>query len=995
MSAARHFAKSKPIIVVKSGRTARSALAAASHTGAIAADDTLYSAVFRRAGVVRVDEIEDLFNASETLSRVSSPRGPRLGIVTNAGGPGVMACDRLLHLGGELAELAPETDEKLKACLPAFGARGNPVDVAGDADAQRYAAAAQALMDDPNCDGVLAILTPLAMSDPTPTAQALVEVSRTHQLKPLLTSFMGEIKMADGIRIFRSAHVPTFDTPEDAVRAYMNMYQYTRNLANLYETPADILPDFDPDREAVKNTFIEVARDGRAILSEPEAKAVLDAYQIPAVRTVVATTAEECAAAAEQIGFPVAIKSLSHDITHKSDAAGVALVGDVVAEDLDGHREADLLGCRRAFLGGRGDHGLDDRDLVGVEHGLGLGLAEDGAAVAGDLDERVLNGLAVGIEVGEDVGRRLIEVREVARVLVHVHVGAHRVLGGVEGGHVGAVEDPDAVGHLDLAHERGEQRLRVELVSARDLDQRLGRGRGVAHRQRREDRQHAVAVGVVHERLRGGGVPLGVGVAGHVDRVAAGAEGGQAGFELLVGLGRELGELTAQVQQEVAGHHAGAAGVGHDAEAWPARARDAAQCFARVEQVFDLVDAHDASAAEDGAVQRVVGGDGAGVAGGRKRAARRAAALDDDDRLALGEVPRGAHEFARVSDRLDVEDDAARVRVGAEVVDEVAEVHVGHGADAHEGAETHLVGGRPVENGGAEGAGLAEERDASGGRDHVGEGHVEVHAGADVTQAVGADHAHAVALGDSVDVFLELLAGAADLLEAGGHDDGAGHARLAALAHRLGDGLGRHGDDRQVDLVGDLADGGVRLDALHRLRRHVDRVDDAVVLRADEVAQEDVADRPLLVGGADDGDAPGAEQFVEVTYAHDSLPSFVVALLRASEQSNHERRKRVMSIRNLDKLFGPRSIAVIGASNKKGSVGYVLLRNLISAEYDGIVYPVNVSAQSVQGIQAYASISQVPHKIDLAVIAVPAKAVPETMRECGEAGVAGTAMTAR
>jgi acetyltransferase len=325
MSAARHFAKSKPIIVVKSGRTARSALAAASHTGAIAGDDTLYSAFFRRAGVVRVDEIEDLFNASETLSRVSSPRGPRLGIVTNAGGPGVMACDRLLHLGGELAELAPETDEKLKACLPAFGARGNPVDVAGDADAQRYAAAAQALMDDPNCDGVLAILTPLAMRDPTPTAQALVEVSRTHQLKPLLTSFMGQIKMADAIRIFRSAHVPTFDTPEDAVRAYMYMYQYTRNLANLYETPADILPLFDPDREAVKNTFIEVARDGRAILSEPEAKAVLDAYQIPVVKTVVATTAEECAAAAAQIGFPVAIKILSHDITHKSDVGGVAL----------------------------------------------------------------------------------------------------------------------------------------------------------------------------------------------------------------------------------------------------------------------------------------------------------------------------------------------------------------------------------------------------------------------------------------------------------------------------------------------------------------------------------------------------------------------------------------------------------------------------------------------------------------------------------------------
>jgi acetyltransferase len=163
------------------------------------------------------------------------------------------------------------------------------------------------------------------MSDPTATAWALVEVSRTHQLKPLLTSFMGKIKVAEGIRILREAHLPTFNTPEDAVRAYMYMYQYTSNLANLYETPADIVPDFCPDREAVKATFIEVARQGRSILSEPEAKGVLDAYQIPTVRTIVATTAQECAAAAKEIGFPVAIKILSHDITHKSDVGGVIL----------------------------------------------------------------------------------------------------------------------------------------------------------------------------------------------------------------------------------------------------------------------------------------------------------------------------------------------------------------------------------------------------------------------------------------------------------------------------------------------------------------------------------------------------------------------------------------------------------------------------------------------------------------------------------------------
>ncbi len=325
MSAARHFAMTKPVIVVKSGRSARGALAAASHTGAIAGDDTLYSAAFRRAGVVRVDEIEDLFDASEALSLVGSPRGPRLGIVTNAGGPGVMACDRLLSLGGELAEFGPETDAKLTAALPTFGSRGNPVDVLGDADAARYGAAAQAVIDDPNCDGVLAILTPQAMSDPAGTAQALVEVAGTHRTKPLLTSFMGEIKVADGLKVLRSGHVPTFDTPEDAVRAYMYMWQYARNLNNLYETPADVLADFTPDREAVKNLFVSVAREGRAVLTEPEAKAVLAAYEVPVNTTLVATTAKQCAAAAAKIGFPVAIKILSHDITHKSDVGGIVL----------------------------------------------------------------------------------------------------------------------------------------------------------------------------------------------------------------------------------------------------------------------------------------------------------------------------------------------------------------------------------------------------------------------------------------------------------------------------------------------------------------------------------------------------------------------------------------------------------------------------------------------------------------------------------------------
>jgi len=396
MSAARHFAKTKPIIVVKSGRTARSALAAASHTGAIAGDDTLYSAAFRRAGIVRVDEIEDLFDCSETLSRQISPRGPKLAIVTNAGGPGVMAADRLLALGGELAELAPETTAKLEEFLPRFAAIGNPVDVGGDADAERYSKATETLIEDPNIDGVVAILTPQAMSYPTETAEALVELSRKHQGKPLLTSFMGEIKVHSGVTAFRSAHVPTFDTPEDAVKAFMYMYQYTKNLESLYETPEDILPDFRPRRDAVKKLFIRVARDGRSTLTEAEAKEVLEAYHIPIVKTKVATTAEECAKVAEEIGFPVAIKIHSHDVTHKSDVGGIALnvrsapeaanqFAKITTRVAEAKPDAELLGVTvqemsrggiEVILGGKRDQTFGPALMFGMG-GTGVELYRD------------------------------------------------------------------------------------------------------------------------------------------------------------------------------------------------------------------------------------------------------------------------------------------------------------------------------------------------------------------------------------------------------------------------------------------------------------------------------------------------------------------------------------------------------------------------------------------------------------------------------------------
>ena len=175
--------------------------------------------------------------------------------------------------------------------------------------AERFAVATQALIDDPNCDGVSAILTPQAMSHPTATAQALIKVARTHQLKPLLTSFMGEIKVAEAIKLFHAARVPTFNTPEDAVGAYMYMYQYARNLANLYETPGDILPQFEPTAPRSRRRFWPSRAMAVSVLTEPEGQTIIQAYQIPVVRTLVATSPEECAAAAEEVGLPVAVKS--------------------------------------------------------------------------------------------------------------------------------------------------------------------------------------------------------------------------------------------------------------------------------------------------------------------------------------------------------------------------------------------------------------------------------------------------------------------------------------------------------------------------------------------------------------------------------------------------------------------------------------------------------------------------------------------------------------
>ncbi|MGD8507125.1 MAG: CoA-binding protein, partial [Candidatus Bathyarchaeota archaeon] len=260
INAARHYAKTKPIIVAKSGRFSESARAASSHTGALAGEDLIYDAAFKRAGLVRVDEIADLFHSAEVLGMQPLPEGPNLAIITNAGGPGVMATDALIARYGKLAELSQETMEKLNSFLPPYWSRGNPIDILGDSRAARYKPVIEACLDDANVDGLIVIYTGQAMGDPVEIARSIVEIHQTkgHD-KTILTSFMGH-KTEEANKIFTRNQIPTFSTPEQAVKTYMYMYQYKRNLEMLYETaeelPADITSPKVPIITIMKNAAL-------------------------------------------------------------------------------------------------------------------------------------------------------------------------------------------------------------------------------------------------------------------------------------------------------------------------------------------------------------------------------------------------------------------------------------------------------------------------------------------------------------------------------------------------------------------------------------------------------------------------------------------------------------------------------------------------------------------------------------------------------------------
>ncbi len=324
LSAAREVSLNKPIIVIKAGRTAQAAKAAASHTGTLAGSDEVLDAAFRRCGVLRVNTIADLFYMAEVLSKQPRPKGPKLAIVTNAGGPGVLAADSIIANGGELAEVSPSTLEQLNVLLPPAWSHNNPVDILGDAPPDKFAKVVELVAKDPNNDGVLAITCPQGMAHPTTTAERLVPFAKGLG-KPVLACWMGGPEMVPGIHIMNQAGIPTFPFPDTAARIFYYMWCYAYLLRGLYETP--VLPHGEqgPDRARAEAILQSVRQSGRTILTEPESKQLLACYGIPTVPTLEAHTEDEAVAKAEEIGFPVVVKLLSHTITHKTDVGGVRL----------------------------------------------------------------------------------------------------------------------------------------------------------------------------------------------------------------------------------------------------------------------------------------------------------------------------------------------------------------------------------------------------------------------------------------------------------------------------------------------------------------------------------------------------------------------------------------------------------------------------------------------------------------------------------------------
>ncbi len=324
VTAARAFARKKPIIVYKAGRFPESAKAAASHTGAMASEDAIYDALFRRAGVARVYNIGNIFDFTDFIGKKRIPKGPNLAIVTNAGGPGVMATDSLIANGGHLCKLGEGTMKKLDNALPSFWSHNNPVDVLGDAHPELVAKATEIVLNDPEVDAVLVILTPQAMTKPTHTAKAIIELANGTS-KPILATWLGGKSMRESMNLFSKSGIAAYRTPEQAIRAFMTLVDYSRNMEALYETPKEVPVSFHYDRNTLREKFVNEIFPKQKIMSVADAKALINSYGIQSTKPVLVNSVDEAVNEAAKIGYPVVLKIDSPDAPHKSEIGGVVL----------------------------------------------------------------------------------------------------------------------------------------------------------------------------------------------------------------------------------------------------------------------------------------------------------------------------------------------------------------------------------------------------------------------------------------------------------------------------------------------------------------------------------------------------------------------------------------------------------------------------------------------------------------------------------------------
>ena len=324
LSAARAFARTKPIIILKVGKSTQGAKAAMSHTGSLTGSDEVFDAAFKRAGILRVDTIGQLFDCAQTLSKQRRPRGNRLAIVTNAGGPGVIATDHLINGGGQIAKLSKETLTKLNEILSPNWSKSNPIDVLGDAGPEHYEGAVELAMKDENVDGILVILTPQTMTDSAMIAERIVALSKKYK-KTILTSWMGESEVEAGRETLKKGNVPVYAIPENAVQSFLNMYQYGRNQELLYETPSSTPKEFTPNLSGNKELIKKIQDEKRTVLTPLETTELLTNYDIPLVKSAIASNITQVQKITSQINFPVVMKIVSPDILHKTDVGGIRL----------------------------------------------------------------------------------------------------------------------------------------------------------------------------------------------------------------------------------------------------------------------------------------------------------------------------------------------------------------------------------------------------------------------------------------------------------------------------------------------------------------------------------------------------------------------------------------------------------------------------------------------------------------------------------------------